>query len=266
MLDNQGQLGDFANQQIMEGAPVYDVNGDRVGEVSDRGLQRNALIVHKGLIFPKDLYIPLSAIRGRDADGVYLNVAKDDINSHNWDQPPTGAAGTAGVMPDRMATGATNVDRSTNDVNIPLHEEQLVADKQRQQIGDVHLHRDTVQEQQTVQAPVTHEEVTVERRPGDDRALANDAFTDKDIDIPVMGEQLNVSKEAHVAEEVHLRKDRVTEQQQATDTVRRERLRVDGQSDDMFDEADDTSYGATDAADYNVADTTETRKNDNLLP
>lgn len=97
MLDNQGQLGDFADQQIMEGAPVYDVNGDKVGEVSDRGLQRHALIVHKGIVFPKDLYIPLSAIRGRNADGVYLSVAKDDINSHNWDQPPTDTMGPAHV-------------------------------------------------------------------------------------------------------------------------------------------------------------------------
>ena len=98
MLDNQGHMRDFADQQIMEGTPVYDVNGDKVGEVSDRGLQRQALIVHKGLIFPKDLYIPINAIRGRNADGVYLNVAKNDINSQNWSQPSeaTGASDTRG--------------------------------------------------------------------------------------------------------------------------------------------------------------------------
>ncbi|HET9111430.1 MAG TPA: YsnF/AvaK domain-containing protein, partial [Ktedonobacterales bacterium] len=119
---------------------------------------------------------------------------------------------------------------------------------------------DVTQEQQTVQAPVTHEEVSVERRLGSDRALADDAFTDKDIDIPVMGGQLNVAKEAHVAEEVHLRKDRVTEQQQVTDTVRRERLRVEGDPGgaDVFNEADAPEYGAT--------DTTNARDNDNLLP
>ncbi|HZC05784.1 MAG TPA: DUF2382 domain-containing protein [Ktedonobacterales bacterium] len=266
MLDNQGLQGNFADQQIMEGTPVYDVNGDKVGEVSDRGLQRKALIVHKGLIFTKDLYVPLSAIRGQDADGVYLNLAKDDIKSQNWDQPPTESTGAApGFMTNSTATGAASTTTSTantgatvNDVNIPLREEELVADKQRQQVGDVHLHRDVTQERQTIQAPVTHEEVTIERRPGSDNMSGDDAFTDKDIDVPVMGEQLNVAKEAHVAEEVHLRKDRVTEQQQASDTVRRERLNVDGQPDSLINEADSADYGATDA--------TNAPDNNNPLP
>lgn len=238
MLDNQGNQSNFADQQILEGTPVFDVNGDKVGEVSDRGLQRNALIVHKGLIFPKELYVPLSAIRGRNADGVFLNVAKSDINSQNWDQPPTETA-TNGMnrMTDTTVNTASagTATNATSDVHIPLREEELVADKQRQQIGDVHVRRDVTEEQETLQTPVTHEEVYVERRAGsDDLPVGDDAFTDKDIDIPVMGEQVNVSKEAHVAEDVHLRKDRVTEQQRVSDTVRREHLDIDGEPEDVI--------------------------------
>ena len=115
MLDNQGYQGNLADQQIMEGTPVYDVNGDKIGDVNDRGLQRNALIVHKGIFFPKELYIPISAIRGRDADGVYLNVAKDDIGSRNWDTPPT-EAGTMHSSPGQIdergpVSGYENADR-----------------------------------------------------------------------------------------------------------------------------------------------------------
>lgn len=91
MLDNQRYQGDFADQQIMAGTPVYDVNGDKVGEVSSIGQMRNALVVQKGFFFPKDLYIPLSAISGRKDDGVYLNLTKSDINSQEWDKPPTDA-------------------------------------------------------------------------------------------------------------------------------------------------------------------------------
>lgn len=89
MLENQGQQRQAPDQRIMDGALVYDVNGVKVGSVGDRGLQRNALIVHKGIFFPKELYIPLSAVSGHDANGVYLNLPKDEINSHNWDTPPT---------------------------------------------------------------------------------------------------------------------------------------------------------------------------------
>lgn len=88
MQDTPGQTGDIPDLRIMDGAPVYDMNGVKVGSVSDRGLQRNALIVHKGIFFPKDLYVPLSAVSSYDANGVYLNVAKDEINSHNWDTMP----------------------------------------------------------------------------------------------------------------------------------------------------------------------------------
>lgn len=201
------------------------MNNSKVGEVSDRGLQRNALIVHKGLIFTKELYVPLSAIRGRNADGIYLNVAKDEINSQNWDQPPADTTGAmSGSMTNAMATGAATTANSkdaVNDVNVPLRQEELVAEKQRQQIGDVHLHRDVTQERQTIQTPVTHEEVTIERRPGSDNMPGDEPFTDRDTDIPVMGEQLSVAKETHTAEEVHLRKNRVTEQQRVSDTVRR---------------------------------------------
>jgi uncharacterized protein (TIGR02271 family) len=242
MLDNQGYQNIPADQQILEGTPVYDVNGDKVGEVSDRGLQRNALIVHKGLIFPKELYVPLSAIRGRNADGIFLNVAKGDINSQNWDQPPTDTVDTTNRMTNTSGAvaGATTAGTTANDVHIPLREEELVADKQRQQIGNVHARREVTEEQETIQAPVTHEEVYVERRPGSNLPVGDDAFTDKDIDVPVMGEQLNVSKESRVAEDVHLRKNRVTEQQRASDTVRRERLNIDGQPEDVMQTRDAT--------------------------
>lgn len=115
MLDNQNDQGNLADQTIMAGTPVYDAHGDKIGEVTDRGLQRNALIVHKGIFFPKELYIPVSAIRGRDADGVYLSIAKDDIGSRNWDTPPTDAGtlrSSPGAVDERgPVSGYENADR-----------------------------------------------------------------------------------------------------------------------------------------------------------
>jgi uncharacterized protein (TIGR02271 family) len=138
-----------------------------------------------------------------------------------------------------------------------VREEELVADKQRQQVGDVRVHRDVTQEQQTLQTPVTHEEVYVERRPGSDESLGADAFTEKDIDVPVMGEQLNVAKEAHVAEEVRLRKERVTEQQRASDTVRREHVNIESNPDDVIQSRDNSA---------GVNDTTDMRNDRNPMP
>ena len=45
--------------------------------------------LEKGLIFPHEYYVPKSAIARIDADGVHLNVTKDDVKTSGWDQRPT---------------------------------------------------------------------------------------------------------------------------------------------------------------------------------
>jgi uncharacterized protein (TIGR02271 family) len=203
--------------------------------------------------------VPMSALTRSDADGIYLNLAKDDVTNQGWDNPPSGGVDTstpytgAGTMaaygqgPDvaRRNRGAQDVggqNRETRqdsgdwtpdgDVNVPVREEELLARKERGEAGRVRLHKDVVEEQQTMNVPVTHEEVQVECVPVDDQQAAGDvgpdAFTEKDLDVPLMGEQVNVDKQARVGEEVRLRKQNVTQQQQVSGTVREEQVRMDG--------------------------------------
>jgi len=49
---------------------------------------------------------------------------------------------------------------------VRLREEQLQASKQPVETGSVGLHKEVVNEQQSIDVPVTHEEVYIERRPG----------------------------------------------------------------------------------------------------
>ncbi len=77
--------------------------------------------------------------------------------------------------------------------------------------------------------PVSREEVHIERVGvnGDVGADA-DAFTERDISVPLMGEEVVTAKRAHVVEEVRLHKDQVTETEQVTDSVRKERVVIEG--------------------------------------
>jgi len=234
-----------------EGTPVFDVNGDKVGAVAENATRGDYFVVRKGLIFTHDLYIPLNAVARSDMDGVYLNAGKDQIQSQGWDQPPTAATGTVA----RNTTMDTTTDSTVEtrgrrmgaddvalpghptkvregDVAVPVREEELTVNKESQEAGRVRLRKDVVEEQQAVNVPVTHEEVRVERVPVDDQRAADlgpDAFTEKDIDVPLMGERVVTDKRARVAEEVHLRKQAVTEQQRVSDTVKKERVRVEGE-------------------------------------
>ena len=59
-------------------------------------------------------------------------------------------------------------------------------------------------------------------------AATAEPFGDQVIELSIMGEALTFSKRAMVTEEVLLRKRPFTEQQSVTDTVRRERVTVEG--------------------------------------
>jgi uncharacterized protein (TIGR02271 family) len=88
-----------------------------------------------------------------------------------------------------------------------------------------------VQEQETVLVTLRREEVTVERVPVMGQARQTDrtdAFRSQDIEAPVMGEEAVVGTQVRETEEVRLHKDVTQEREQVSDTVRKERVVVEG--------------------------------------
>lgn len=244
VFDNDARAGDTAGQQFVEGMPVFDAGDEKIGTVGAYNAQSRYLIVHKGWLFPRDVDVPLQVVARSDADGVYLNLYKDEVMNEDWNAPPvhdlTAGSPSASAVDattqrrDDLSTDAVEQDAragaGAGDVRVPRAAEEVVANKQELEIGRVHLHKDVLAEQQTATAPVAHERVSVERVPVQDTYgdIGPDTFAEKDIDIPVMGEELVAGKRAVVTEEVWLRKQEVTEEQQVTETVRRERVTVEG--------------------------------------
>jgi len=157
-----------------------------------------------------------------------------------------GAAMTETATASTAMTASTmGTPRVGEDLRVPVMEEEMVAGKRTVEGGRAHVHKEVTEKQETVSAPVMHEEVRVERVPvtGDAAAMTDDAFVEQTIDVPVMGEELVAEKRARVAEEVRLRKQAVTEDEQVSDTVRKERVVVDGV--DARDTLDETPVPAT---------------------
>lgn len=110
-----------------------------------------------------------------------------------------------------------------------LREEQLNVNKQRAQTGEVDLRKEVVTEQQTINVPVTHEEVYIERHPVTDTAV-NDTTPigqSETIRVPLTEEKVNVRKETLVTGEVTIGKRAVEGTQRVADTVRREELSIE---------------------------------------
>jgi uncharacterized protein (TIGR02271 family) len=141
-----------------------------------------------------------------------------------------------------------------------LREEQLRANKQRVEAGEVTLHKDVVTETKTLEVPVTREEVYIERHAVTPHTPTSGPITaqTEDIVVPVMEERVTVEKTPVVTEEITVGKRQVQETQVVSDTVRREEARLDNtgaarvtgdalsDTDEMLDEDETvTRTGAT---------------------
>lgn len=276
--------------QIQAGWNARGSDGDKIGDIEEVG--PNYLLVTKGLFFPTDLYIPTSAITQVDAEGgeVILNVTKSEVEDQGWNEPPVdgydptvegGTGQVAGLGYDGRETTGTAYGRTdetteglgytgadaattgyadtgtteTDRLRVPVHEEEVRAERVRESAGEVRVRKDVVEENQSMEIPVTRDEVQV-RRVSTNREATGDAtaFTEGDtIRVPVTAERVEVTKEPRVVEEIEISKRPVTETERVEETVRRERVDVD-ESDALAgagtmrtsrSELDDESFGET---------------------
>ena len=113
-----------------------------------------------------------------------------------------------------------------------LREEQLRAYKRPVQTGEVSLRKEVVTEQQTLNVPVTHEEIYVERRPVSGQVDNTTPIGEGEtISVPVREEQVNVTKQTVETGEVSIGKHQVQETQQVSDTIRREEAHLEREGD-----------------------------------
>jgi uncharacterized protein (TIGR02271 family) len=214
--------------QVHEGMEVRDTEDEKIGSCGET--LGDYFNVDAGFLGMTEYYVPFSAITNVTDDNIYLNVRKDEIKSMGWDRRPETTASTA----TSAATGARAAETTAaTDQTIQLREEQLQARKVATQTGSVQLGKDIVEEQRTLDVPVTHEEVYIERHPVD-RRVADQPINETDretIRVPVTEEHVEVEKQAVVYEEVGVGKRATQDTQQVSDTVRREELRVENEGD-----------------------------------
>ena len=135
---------------------------------------------------------------------------------------------------DHHVVGAHNSDantgelRETPDASVELREEELRARTRSVESGRVHVGKDIVEEEQTLDVPVTREEAVVERHPVNRRPADGAVGDDREgIRVPLHQEQATAEKRSVVYEEVEVGKRAVQETQRVSDTVRKEVVDID---------------------------------------
>ena len=110
--------------------------------------------------------------------------------------------------------------KSAREVSIPVSEEQLRVEKRKRKTGEVRVSKNVITEEKQVNVPVTREEVRVERVPSGRQASESDArFAREDVSVPVMEEEVVVSKRPVVREEVRIRTEAHQEQRPVSASV-----------------------------------------------
>jgi uncharacterized protein (TIGR02271 family) len=223
-------------QRITEahGAPVYDADGDKIGEVEEifydtETRQPEWIGIGTGFFGSKRVLVPLEAAQ-LDADGLRVPYPKDlvkdspDIDSDEISNQTEqelyahyGLSGRAGTAEPGRATGKEHVTRK---------EEELQVGKRPVEAGGVRLRKWVETEPVDVDVELQRETARVTREQMDEPVEAD--LGEEEIEVPLRGEEAVAQKRVVAKERVGVEKDVETEQETVTGEVRKERVDIEG--------------------------------------
>ncbi len=232
----------------LSGKHVIGSDGQKIGKVSHvyesiDGSGATFATVKTGLFGTGASFFPLHTAEFRD-DEVLVPYDKDFVkgaprveDDEDLTAPEelrlfsyyagTNYSGTDG----QGAAGGQDTSGTATDNAMTRSEEQLSVGTQRVEAGRARLRKYVVTGTETVEVPVSREEVRVEREPITDanRGSATDgpAISEAEHEVVLSEERPVVTKEAVPVERVRLSAETVTEQAQVSEETRKEKIDVE---------------------------------------
>ncbi|MCJ0967522.1 DUF2382 domain-containing protein [Mammaliicoccus sciuri] len=124
-------------------------------------------------------------------------------------------------------------DNNVDEESVQLHEERLNVDKENVETGEASVDKHVVEEEQEFDVPVEREEVTIERRPVNEKVDEDfNANDDDSVHIPLHDERVKVEKENVVSEEIVIKKNKVQDTEHVSEKVRHEEADINNPTDD----------------------------------
>ena len=203
-----------------------------LGEVKET--DGDYVLVQKGMINKEKFYIPKNMAESYDGNVLRFNVSKEQVrNRFMGDSPPVADQYSSSYRDaDVREKDTENVSKET-DTRVPLIEERVNVSK-RESTEEATVTKEPVTETKTVEVPVTHEEVTIEKRPPKDRqytSITSESPVESktEIKIPLKREEVEVTKQPYVKEEVVVKKKPITETRQVSEEVISEEVSTPGE-------------------------------------
>lgn len=248
----------FNKNQIdtLVGSDVYGTDEQKIGTVGqvyldDQSDRPEWVTVRTGLFGTKESFVPI-AQADTSSNGLRVPFTKDhvkdaprvDADQGHLSHEEEGelyrhygldyAAGSGSPQSDDRNRGTVGHDTSgpETDDAMTRSEEQLKVGTETHEKGRARLRKHVVTEQQSVSVPVSREEVRVEREPITEAnrgaATSGPAISEEEHEVVLREERPVVEKETVPVERVKLGKETVTDQEQVSKKVRKERIDTDG--------------------------------------
>jgi uncharacterized protein (TIGR02271 family) len=196
---------------------VRSTDGEKLGKVI--ACEADRFFIEKGFFFPKDYLARYEDVVTVSGDDVLLRQSGAELRGE--------AAGGPAAAPESEERAGIAAG-TTEQVSVPIAEEELSAEKRVRQAGEVSVRKTVATERRDVSVPVTKEEVHVERVPAGAEAGPGDAaFREQTVSVPVREEEVEIRKRPVVREEVRVSKTAHQEERRASADVRREDVDVE---------------------------------------
>lgn len=234
----------FAKDRVKD-APDFDADQALTPE------QQNEIYRHYGLDNVEDTTRYGEGAGNQDAGAQDAGEERSTLDRHEaagGNTPAGSGVGAAGAGVAGAGVAGANADQAgatereaanreaavSNEGEIIRSEERLNVQKDKVQTGEARLRKYVVTDTETVEVPVTREEVRVERTPISEEEAANLKGNideaGQEASVTLNEERVSVNKETVPVEKVSLNKEQITETERHTEELRKEQIdsNVDG--------------------------------------
>ena len=216
------------------------LNDADLGEVQE--VNETIVVTEKGSINKEKFYLPKSITHGYNGRTLLFDITEEEAKGKFMTEPTTTTE--AATSPSSTEEGAklSTVDTENTEKSIPVIEERLEISK-KESIEEAKVIKEPSKETRTVEVELVHEELIIERKavqldkastttttPTTTSSSEEIMQSKTEINIPLMREDVVVSKKPYVKEEIVIKKKPVTETKTVTEQVTSERVKVKGQA------------------------------------
>ncbi|MFF1414755.1 DUF2382 domain-containing protein [Streptomyces sp. NPDC058289] len=247
----------FLSTEQLVSLTAYDADGEKIGSIGqvyrdDATGQPEWVTVKTGLFGMKESFVPLAGARS-DGEALHVPHAKDvvkdaprvDADQHlDADEERrlyqhyglSGSNGNGNGKAKRTAVDAPGIATGTyvDDRGEGRGTEEMIRSEERlrvgtanEEVGRARLKKVVVTENVTTTVPVTHEEVRVVREPIREGDRVRGDIGEAETEVTLHAERAVTRKETVPVERVRLETEKVTEQQEVSDAVRKEQVRFE---------------------------------------